>query len=157
MFDIGWSELLVIAVVAIIVVGPKDLPGMLRAFGKTMNQVRRTANDFKRQFNDALREAETESGLKDTTDQLKSIGSINPMADVKEGLNELKKDINVVDGDTGAAVTASGGEADAAVSADNKADKKAVKKPADASNSADDSSTGPKKPAKRVKSGSDAA
>ncbi len=72
MFDIGWSELLVIAVVAIIVVGPKDLPGMLRAFGRTMTQVRRTANDFKRQFNEALREAvgenrETSSSANDAT------------------------------------------------------------------------------------------
>ncbi len=93
MFDIGWSELLVVAVVMIIVVGPKDLPGMLRTFGKTMNQVRRTANDFKRQFNDALREAESESGLKDTTDQLKSIGSINPVADVTKELKDLKEDV----------------------------------------------------------------
>lgn len=95
MFDIGWSELLVIAVVAIIVVGPKDLPGMLRAFGKTMSQVRRTANDFKRQFNEALREAEDESGLKDTSEQLKGIGSINPVADVKKELNELTKEASV--------------------------------------------------------------
>ncbi len=34
MFDIGWSELLIIAIVMIVVVGPKDLPKMLRAFGK---------------------------------------------------------------------------------------------------------------------------
>ena len=97
MFDIGWSELLVIAVVAIIVVGPKDLPGMLRAFGKTMSQVRRTANDFKRQFNEALREAEDESGLKDTSEQLKGIGSINPVADVKKELNELTKEASVTE------------------------------------------------------------
>jgi sec-independent protein translocase protein TatB len=58
MFDIGWSEILMIAVVAIIVVGPKDLPRMLRTLGKTMGQLRRTANDFKRQFDDALKEAE---------------------------------------------------------------------------------------------------
>ncbi len=100
MFDIGWSELLVIAVVAIIVVGPKDLPGMLRAFGKTMSQVRRTANDFKRQFNEALREAEDESGLKDTSEQLKGIGSINPVADVKKELNELTKEASVTEPDS---------------------------------------------------------
>jgi sec-independent protein translocase protein TatB len=114
MFDIGWSELLVIAVVAIIVVGPKDLPGMLRAFGKTMSQVRRTANDFKRQFNEALREAEDESGLKDTSEQLKGIGSINPVADVKQELNELTKEASVTELEsaapkkTGAAATPAG-------------------------------------------------
>jgi len=138
MFDIGWSELLVIAVVAIIVVGPKDLPGMLRAFGKTMSQVRRTANDFKRQFNDALREAETESGLKETTDQLKSIGSINPMADVKDSLNELKKDVSVMDDDPGAVDTIDGGSADTGTGGQK----------------ADASATSPEP---EVKSGSDAA
>ena len=97
MFDIGWSELLVVAVVLIIVVGPKDLPGMLRTFGRTMNQVRRTANDFKRQFNDALEEAEAETGLKETTDQIKSIGSIDPTADLTKGLEDLKETINVDD------------------------------------------------------------
>jgi sec-independent protein translocase protein TatB len=121
MFDIGWSELLVVAIVAIIVVGPKDLPGMLRVFGKTMNQVRRTANDFKRQFNDALREAETESGLKDTTDQLKSIGSINPVADVKESLNELKKDVSAAGDDPGAVDTIDGGRVDTDSGADEPA------------------------------------
>jgi sec-independent protein translocase protein TatB len=108
MFDIGWTEILVVAIVAILVVGPKDLPGMLRAFGKTMSQVRRTANDFKRQFNDALREAEDESGLKDTTDQLKSIGSINPAADIKKSLNELKEDVSVTDTDSAAKPTDTG-------------------------------------------------
>ena len=85
MFDIGWSEILVIAVVAIIVVGPKELPRMLRTFGKTMGTVRRTANDFKRQFDEALREAEHDSGLEETRKSLQSIG--NPIADLKKDLS----------------------------------------------------------------------
>ena len=85
MFDIGWSEILVIAVVAIIVVGPKELPRMLRTFGRTMGTVRRTANDFKRQFDEALREAERDSGLEETRKSLKSIG--NPIADLKKDLS----------------------------------------------------------------------
>ncbi len=143
MFDIGWSELLVIAVVAIIVVGPKDLPGMLRAFGRTMTQVRRTANDFKRQFNEALREAEEESGLKDTSDQLKGIGSINPVADVKKELNELTKEAAVTDPDP------------AAVKKAEPAKKtEPGKKPANKSKSAP---AKPKPAAKSAESGSDAA
>ena len=137
MFDIGWSELLVIAVVAIIVVGPKDLPGMLRAFGRTMNQVRRTANDFKRQFNEALREAEDESGLKDTSEQLKGIGSINPVADVKKELNELTKAASVTDLDSSTAKKTE----PAAKPTEKPASKPAKKKPA----------------AKSAESGSDAA
>lgn len=89
MFDIGWSELLVIAVVAIVVVGPKDLPRMLRAFGRTMGQVRRTANDFRRQFDEALREAEREADLADTRKTLQSIGRIDPLADVKKELTAM--------------------------------------------------------------------
>ena len=46
MLDIGWSELLVIAVVAIVVVGPKDLPRMMRTVGFYAGKVRRAASDF---------------------------------------------------------------------------------------------------------------
>ena len=58
MFDIGWSELLVIAVVAIVVVGPKDLPKLMRGFGTYAGKLRRAASDFQRQFEDAMRESE---------------------------------------------------------------------------------------------------
>jgi sec-independent protein translocase protein TatB len=85
MFDIGWSELLVIAAVAIIVVGPKDLPRMLRTFGKTMGQVRRTANDFKRQFDEALREAEREAGLEDAKKQITA--AAKPLTDAKKDID----------------------------------------------------------------------
>ena len=95
MFDIGWSEILVIAAVAIVVVGPKELPRMLRTFGKTMGQVRRTANDFKRQFDEAVREAEREVDLEDTRKSLKAIG--NPIADAKKDLDAaMRSPITVV-------------------------------------------------------------
>jgi sec-independent protein translocase protein TatB len=58
MFDIGWSELLVIAVVAIIVVGPKDLPRLMRTFGHYAGKLRRAAADFQRQFEEAVRDTE---------------------------------------------------------------------------------------------------
>ncbi len=58
MFDIGWSELLVIGVVAIIVVGPKELPRLMRTFGHYMGKVRHMAADFQRQFEDAVRDSE---------------------------------------------------------------------------------------------------
>jgi len=60
MFDIGWSELLVIAVVAIIVVGPKDLPKLMRSIGHYAGKLRRAASDFQRQFEQAMRESEVE-------------------------------------------------------------------------------------------------
>ena len=46
MFEVGWSEMLVIAVVMIVVVGPKDLPNMLRTFGRTTAKLRTMAADF---------------------------------------------------------------------------------------------------------------
>jgi len=58
MFDIGWSELLVIAVVAIIVVGPKELPRLMRTFGHYLGKVRHMAADFQRQFEEAVRDSE---------------------------------------------------------------------------------------------------
>jgi sec-independent protein translocase protein TatB len=60
MFDIGWSELLVIAVVAIVVVGPKELPKLMRSFGFYAGKLRRAAADFRHQFDEAMREAELE-------------------------------------------------------------------------------------------------
>ena len=89
MFDIGWSEILVIAVVAIIVVGPKDLPRMLRTFGRMMGQVRRTANEFRRQFDDALRDAERQADLADTHKEMQSLGRIDPLADLKKGIGPV--------------------------------------------------------------------
>lgn len=58
MFDIGWSELLVIGVVAVIVVGPKELPRLMRTFGHYVGKLRRMAADFQRQFEEAVRDTE---------------------------------------------------------------------------------------------------
>jgi len=90
MFDLGWSELLIIAVVAIVVVGPKDLPRALRAVGKWTGKMKRTARDFQRQFNDAIREAELDSVKKD----VEAIGRIDPIGDVRNELAKAGDDIN---------------------------------------------------------------
>jgi sec-independent protein translocase protein TatB len=85
MLDIGWSELLVIAVVAIVVVGPKDLPPMMRALGRTVSKMRRMAGDFQGQFNEALKEAELDD-VKKSFDELRGL---NPINDIKNSLNPL--------------------------------------------------------------------
>src|SRR5512140_1424629 len=69
MFDIGWGELLVIGVVALIVIGPKELPAVLRAVGQWTGKIRRMAGEFQSQFQEALREAEM-SDLKKQVDEL---------------------------------------------------------------------------------------
>lgn len=68
MFEIGWQELLVIAVVAIIVVGPKDLPAMMRVAGQWMGRARRMAREFQMSLEELGREAELEALRKDLDD-----------------------------------------------------------------------------------------
>jgi sec-independent protein translocase protein TatB len=72
MFDIGWSELVVIGVVALIAIGPKELPGVLRSVGYWMGKVRRMASEFQGQFQEAMREAEM-ADLKKQADDLNTM------------------------------------------------------------------------------------
>jgi sec-independent protein translocase protein TatB len=61
MFEISWSELLILAVVVLIFVGPKDMPVFFNTLGKYAGMLRRQANEFKRHFEDAMREAEMDN------------------------------------------------------------------------------------------------
>src|ERR1700755_2916119 len=70
MFDIGWSEIAVIAVVALIAIGPKELPGVLRMVGQWIGKARRMAGEFQGQFNEAMREAEM-ADLKNSFDEVR--------------------------------------------------------------------------------------
>jgi sec-independent protein translocase protein TatB len=92
MFDIGWSELLVIATVAIIVVGPKDLPRMLRTLGKSVGKLRHMANDFRSQFDDAMRDSELEE-LRSSINELKDS---NPLDDIDDPFSDEFDTINRV-------------------------------------------------------------
>jgi sec-independent protein translocase protein TatB len=69
MFGISWHEYMLIAVVALIVIGPKELPRVLRAVGQWTAKVRRMAAEFQGQFQEALREAEM-ADLKKEVDNL---------------------------------------------------------------------------------------
>lgn len=97
MLDIGWTELVVIAIVLIIVVGPKDLPPMLRTFGKMMTKMRGMATDFRHQFDEALKEAD----LDDVRQTLADAQRLNPAHTLREAMsplrqmgNELKADLH---------------------------------------------------------------
>jgi sec-independent protein translocase protein TatB len=89
MFDIGWSELLVVAAVALVVVGPRELPGMLRTIGRMMAGVRRMASDFQSQFNEAMREAELDD-LRKEVDGLRRAATglldSDPISTVRDSL-----------------------------------------------------------------------
>lgn len=58
MFDIAWSELLLIAVVALVVIGPKDLPKAIYTFGKWVRKARVVAREFQTHIDDMMRETE---------------------------------------------------------------------------------------------------
>ena len=87
MFDIGWGELVVIGIVALIAIGPKELPTVLRTLGQYMGKVRRMASEFQGQFQEAMREAEM-ADLKKQAEDLKNsvsdLTSFDPMASTKK-------------------------------------------------------------------------
>jgi len=87
MLELGWSEILVIAIVLIVVVGPKDLPRVLRSFGRTTSKLRAMAGDFRRQFDEALREAELED-VKSLVDDVKKL---DPRAEIRKHLSPLEE------------------------------------------------------------------
>ena len=87
MLEVGYSEILVIAIVLIVVVGPKDLPKMLRAFGRMMTKFRTVSGDFRRQFDDALREAELDEVRKTISD----VRNLDPRNQIREALNPLRQ------------------------------------------------------------------
>ncbi len=84
MFDIGMSEMAVVGVVALIVVGPKDLPMMFRKVGQFVGKARGMARDFSRAMNDAADSA----GVKDVTDTLKQASDLSTkgLKDAAKGL-----------------------------------------------------------------------
>jgi sec-independent protein translocase protein TatB len=90
MFDIGWSEFVVIAIVALIAIGPKELPGVLRMVGQWIGKARRMAAEFQGQFQEAMREAEM-ADLKQSFDEVKQAASGFSAGNL---MTPLEKDVN---------------------------------------------------------------
>ncbi|WGS02464.1 Sec-independent protein translocase protein TatB [Bradyrhizobium sp. ISRA443] len=90
MFDIGWSELVVIAVVALIAIGPKELPGVLRMVGQWMGKARRMAAEFQGQFQEAMREAEM-ADLKKSFDEVREAATGLTSGNI---MTSLQKDVS---------------------------------------------------------------
>jgi sec-independent protein translocase protein TatB len=84
MFDIGWGEFLVIGTVALVVIGPKELPGVLRTVGQTVGKIRRMASEFQGQFQEALREADLDDARKTISGLNDSTSSFNPIQTIRD-------------------------------------------------------------------------
>ncbi|MFA3915898.1 Sec-independent protein translocase protein TatB [Ruegeria hyattellae] len=87
MFDLGWTELLVIGIVALIVVGPKDLPVLFRNVGQWVGKARGMA----REFSTAMHEAADEAGVKDISKGLKA--ATNPVNTAMDSVKKASKDL----------------------------------------------------------------
>jgi sec-independent protein translocase protein TatB len=101
MFDIGWGELLLIGVVALIAIGPKELPSALRTLGQMMGKVRRMASEFQNQFQEAMREAELHE-LKKEVDEMAAKAAdythFDPIEDIRKDLEKSAGDLPSLDG-----------------------------------------------------------
>jgi len=95
MFDIGWGELVLIGIVALIVIGPKELPTALRTAGMWMGKVRRMASEFQGQFQEAMREAEM-AELKKQVDEIgqstANLANLDPLGSIKSDIESAFDD-----------------------------------------------------------------
>lgn len=101
MFDIGWSELVVIGVVALVVIGPKELPSTLRTIGKMTARARKVAGEFRAQFDEAMREAD----LDDVRQTIADAQKLNPVNSLREAMNPLREMGNEIKADLQRAAT----------------------------------------------------
>jgi sec-independent protein translocase protein TatB len=87
--DLSWSELMVVGVVALIIIGPKDLPGMFRELGRFTAKIRAMGREFSR----AMEQAAKESGVKDVADDLRKVTSPKAMGleAVKSAADKFEK------------------------------------------------------------------
>src|SRR4051795_11656491 len=96
MFDLGWSKIIIIGLVALVVIGPKELPGALRTLGQWMTKIRRMASEFQTQFQDAIREAELAELKKEVDDMAAKASSYtqyNPLEDVRKDIEKAAGDL----------------------------------------------------------------
>jgi len=92
MFDLSWGKLVIIGVVALLVIGPKELPGVLRTLGQYMAKIRRMAAEFQGQFQDAMREAEMADLKKQFDDTTSAIKSAVDPSGIKSDIEKMIQD-----------------------------------------------------------------
>ena len=88
MFGIGWTEILLVGVVALLVLKPQDYPEAMRGLGRLINKARQMAGEFQGQFNDAMREANLDY-VRKTIDEVRDLRNLSPVQKVTETLSRL--------------------------------------------------------------------
>ncbi|MGA7789320.1 MAG: Sec-independent protein translocase protein TatB, partial [Xanthobacteraceae bacterium] len=95
MFDISWTEFLLIGVIALIVIGPKELPTVMRTLGQYTRKIRGMAADFQGQFQEAMREAEMGDLKKQVDDLAQGVkddfSKLDPLKSVREDVESIGK------------------------------------------------------------------
>jgi len=94
MFDISWTEFLLIGIVALVFIGPKELPGVMRTLGQYTRKIRGMAADFQNQFQEAMREAEMGDLKKQVDDLAHDIKTYDPLKAEREDVENIGKDLN---------------------------------------------------------------
>jgi sec-independent protein translocase protein TatB len=89
MFDISWSEFLLIGIVALVVIGPKELPAVMRTLGQWTRKVRSMAAEFQNQFQEAMREAEMTDLKKSVDDMARDVADIDPLKGLREDVQSV--------------------------------------------------------------------
>lgn len=84
--QIGMAELLLLMILAVVVVGPRDLPKLMRTVGQGMAKVRRLADEFRVGFDQMAREAE----IDDMRKEIEALKSANPAREVGDALNDVR-------------------------------------------------------------------
>tara|TARA_R110000772_G_scaffold112205_3_gene216411 strand:- start:359 stop:709 length:351 start_codon:yes stop_codon:yes gene_type:complete len=87
---VGFSELLLLALAALIIVGPKDLPFMMRKVGQLVGKARGMAREFQAAFEDIARQSE----LEDLRKEIEDLKRINMMTEAQDDLANMESDIN---------------------------------------------------------------
>ena len=93
MFDIGWSEMLIIGAVALIVIGPKELPGALKTFAYWVRQARKLAREFQSGVDDMIRQAELEEAKQAVEEARQKLNrdienAVDPTGEVKQAFSD---------------------------------------------------------------------
>ena len=94
MFDISWTEFLLIGIVALVFIGPKELPAVMRTLGQYTRKVRGMAADFQNQFQEAMREAEMTDLKKQVDDMAHDIKSYDPLKSAREHVASFSDDLS---------------------------------------------------------------